>query len=332
MLQTVLRPARAAVAPVAAIASSIALLAQAHAATPSYPDRPIRMIVPVAAGGGTDLIARLVAAKLAETLGQQVVVDNRPGAGGIIGTETVARAAPDGHTLLLAFASHTTTPLLSKGVPYDPIRSFTPITQIATSPLAFITPMSLPVASMAEMIVYAKSRSGKLNIGAASSGSAVHVVAEQFRQVVGTGLTTVLYKGAGPAMIALLSGEVQMMFSTVPAALPFHKQGKIRLLAVTSRQRLGYLPDVPTMEESGLKGFDVAPWQGLLGPVGLPRSIVDRLHGEVVQMLRNPEFRDRLAAAGSDPIGSTPAEFAAHLQRELEQLGKVIRAAGMKAE
>jgi len=296
----------------------------------TYPDRPIRMIVPVTPGGGTDIVGRLVAAYLVDSLGQQIVVDNRPGAGTVIGAEIVARAAPDGYTLLVAFASFTTIPHLTKSLPYDPLRSFTPITQVATSPLLLIVPASLGVGSVADLIAFAKSRAQTFTVGAASPGSAVHVSAEQFKLATGLTPPTVIYKGAGPAMVALLSGEVQMMFSTVPAALPFHKQGKVKLVATNSRQRLSYVPDVPTLEEGGLKGIDVAPWQGLLGPAGLPRGVVERLHGEVVKMLQKPDFKERLAATGSDPVGSTPAEFAAFLQREYEQLGRIIRAAGIK--
>ncbi len=313
-----------------------ATLAAAQSQTPApksgYPDRPIRLLVGVPPGGSTDITARIVAGKLAEALGQQIVIDNRGGAGGIIAGETVAHASPDGYTLLFAFAAHTTTPFLYKNIPYDAVKSFTPITQVATQPVVLIAYPPLPVNSVSELIAYAKAHPGKLSIGISAAGGAGHIASEHLKQLTGTEITSIIYKGAGPAVVALMSGEVQLAFAATSGAISFIKQGKMKALAITSKQRVPYLPGIPTMEEAGLGGLEATSWQGVLGPAGLPRPIVNRLYTEVAKVLRLPEVRERLAATGTDPVGSTPEEFAAEIKRQLEILGKVIKAAGMKAQ
>jgi tripartite-type tricarboxylate transporter receptor subunit TctC len=316
------------------VACSAAGAAQpaASAARSNYPEKPVRMLLGVPPGGGTDIVARIIALKLAPLLGQQVVIDNRGGAGGSIATDMVARAEPDGYTLLFALASHTTTPFLYKSVPYDPYKSFTPILQISTQPLVVVVHPSLPVHTMADLISYTKANPGKLNIGIASAGSAGHIAWEFFRQTTGINVVTVIYKGGGPAQMALLTGEAQMMFASTITAMGFIKQGKVRTLATSSERRLSYLPDVPTLEEAGVKGLRISPWQGLLGPAKLPREIVVRLHKEVTTLLRQQDTLDRLAANGTDPIGSTPEEFAAVIQRELKEFGALIRKAKISAE
>ncbi|MBI4190624.1 MAG: tripartite tricarboxylate transporter substrate binding protein [Betaproteobacteria bacterium] len=308
--------------------------AQSTAAVPksSYPDRPIRVLVGVPPGGSTDMTARIVADKFAEALGQQIVIDNRGGAGGTIAGEIVARASPDGHTLLFAYAAHTTTPFLYKSIPYDAIKSFTPITQVATQPVVLIAYPPLPVNSISELIAYAKANPGKLNIGISGGGSSGHIAAEHLKQLTGAEITTIIYKGAGPAVVALMSGEVQLAFAATSGSIAFIKQGKMKALALTSKQRVPYLPGIPTMEEAGLGGLEATSWQGVLGPAGLPRAIVDRLYTEMAKLLRLPEVRERLAATGSDPIGSTPDEFAAEIKRQLDVLGKVIKAAGIQPQ
>lgn len=317
---------------VAAGAAAAGAQSQTLAPESNYPARPIRLIVPVAPGGGTEVVARIIAIKLSEVLGQQIVVDNRSGGGGVIGTEIVARASPDGYTLLFALASYTVTPFLVKNIPYDPVKSFTPITQVATQALVLAIHPSLPVNSVKELIAYAKTHPGKLNVGVASMGGAGHVAAEYFKQETKTQTASVMYKGGAPMLIALAGGEVQLTFATSITAMAFIKQNRVKVLATSSKQRLPYFPEVPTLEEAGLKGFEVAPWQGLLGPAGLSRAIVDQLYNEVVKLLRLPDVRERLAATGSDPVGSTPEEFAAQIKRELKQFGSVIKAAGIKAE
>ena len=272
--------------------------AQSKTALPKngYPDKSIRLLVGVPPGGSTDIVARLVASSLAEALGQQVVIDNRSGAGGIIAAEIVARASPDGYTLLFAFAAHTSTPFLYKNIPYDAIKSFTPITQVATEPLVLIAYPPLPVNSVSELIAYAKTNPGKLSIGISAAGGSGHIASEHLKQLTGTEITTIIYKGAGPAVVALMSGEVQLAFSATSGAMSFIKQGKMKALAITSKQRIPYLPGTPTMEEAGLTGLEATAWQGVLGPAGLPRAIVDRLYTEIAKLLRRPEVRERLAA------------------------------------
>ncbi len=316
----------------ACCAAATAAQSQTAAPTSGYPSKPIRLLLGVPPGGSTDIVARIIVVRLDAALGQPVIIDNRGGAGGAIASEIVAKAPPDGYTLLFAYASHTTTPFLYKNVPYDPVKSFTPITEVATQPLIITVNPSLPVKTIGELIAYAKANPGKLNIGIAGAGSGRHIASEYFKQLTGTQIVPIIYKGGGPAMIGLLSGEVQLMFASTSTAMAFIKQGKLKVIATTSMQRLPYLPDVPTFDEGGVKGLRVSPWQGLLGPAGLPRAIVDRLYTEVVKVLRMPDVRENLAATGTDPLGSTPEEFAAEIDHQLDRLGKVIRAAGMRVQ
>ena len=317
---------------IAGCATQAAAQSQPPAPKSSYPDKPIRLLVGVPPGGSTDIVARIITGKLSELLGQQVIIDNRGGAGGVIAADIVAHASPDGYTLLFAHASFTTLPFLQQSLPYDPIRSFTPITQASMQPLVITVHPSLPINSVKDLIAYAKAHPGKLNIGIAGAGGAGHIASEFFKQLTGTNIVLVIYKGGGPAQMAQLGGEVQLMFASTATAIAFINQGKVRPLATSARQRLPYLPDVPTFEEGGVKGLRISPWQGLIGPAGLPRAMVDRLHAETVNLLRLPDMRERLAKAGTDPIGSTPEEFAAEIKRELEEFGTVIRAAGIKAQ
>ena len=320
------------IACIAGCATPAAAQSQTPAPKSGYPDKSIRLLVGVPPGGSTDITARIVAGKLSEALGQQIVIDNRGGAGGIIAGEIVARAAPDGYTLLFPYAAHVSTPFLYKNIPYDAAASFTAITQVATQPVLLVATASLPANSVKELIAYAKANPGKLSIGISSAGGSGHIASEHFKQLTGTQITSIIYKGAGPAVVALMSGEVQLAFSATSGTMPFIKQGKIKALATGTKQRLPYLPEIPTLEEAGVKGIEAAAWQGLLGPAGLPRAIVNRLYTEVANVLRLPEVRERLAATGTDPVGSTPEEFAAEINRQLELLGKVIKAAGMKAQ
>ena len=308
--------------------------AQSKSAAPkaSYPEKPVRLILGVPPGGSTDIVARIIAGKLGELLGQQVVIDNRGGAGGTIASEMVAGAEPDGYTLLFSYASHTATPFLYKSLPFDPIKSFTPITQVSTQPLVVVVHPSLPINSIAELLSYAKAYPGKLNVGIAGAGSAGHIALEYFKQLTGTDMVPVIYKGGGPAHMAMLSGDVQMMFASTATSMAVIKQRKVRTLATANERRLPYLPDVPTLEESGVHGLRISPWQGLLGPARLPRGIVDRIYTDVTKLLRQPDTLERLATTGTDPIGSTPEEFAALIQLELKELGKVIKAARIGAE
>jgi tripartite-type tricarboxylate transporter receptor subunit TctC len=304
----------------------------AQAAAP-YPNKAIRMIVPVVPGGSTDVVGRIVGNKLREAFGESVVVDNRPGAGSIPGSDIVARALPDGYTLLFGYITHTTTPFLHSKVPYDAVKDFTPVSLVSTQPLVVVVNLSVPVNSVKELIALARAKPRQLNYGVAATGSAGHVAAEMFKLATGTEIVAVPYKGGAPVQVALQGGEVQVAFASTTSALTQIRSGKLKVLATTGAKRIPYLPEVPTIEEAaGLKGFEVSPWQGILAPARLPRPIVDRLHAEIVKMLKQPETVERLAATGTDPVGSTPEEFAAHIRRELEQFGKVIKASGMRGD
>ena len=305
-------------------AASIDAIAQSVVGKDGYPNRPIRMIIPVAPGGSTDIVGRIVSSKLSAGLGHQVVVENRPGASGMIGSEVVAKSAPDGYTLLFAYASHTTTPFLFAKVPYDTLKAFAPVSLVATQPLVLVVSSSLRVDSVKSLIDLARSRPGQLNAGVVTVGSGGHLATETFKKASGTDILSVIYQGGGPSQLALLSGEVHMAFATTALVLPQLKSGRIKALATTRRQRLSYLADVPTLAETGLKDVDVVPWQGILAPAGTPPSVIERLHSEVVKLLKAPDTLERLAATGSDPVGSTPAEFGAWIKRELTLFGQVV--------
>ncbi len=294
-----------------------------------YGKRPIRMLVPVPPGGSTDIVARIVTGPLAEMTGYTIVIDNRAGAQGAIATEIVARATPDGYTLLFGYATHTTLPFINK-VPYDPFRDFAPITQISVNPLVVVVHPSVPVSNVKELIALAKSKPRSLNLGIATAGSAGHIAAELFKLRTGTGdgIVTVTYKGGGPALVALLSGEVQMMFASAPTSLPYLKSGRLKPLAAAGAKRLPYLPDLPSLGESGFN-IDAAPWQGLLGPARMPREIITRLYGEFSRVLKRPDVIEKLAAAGADVVSSTPEEFDARIKRELNEYSKLIPTFGL---
>ena len=294
-----------------------------------YGKRPIRMLVPVPPGGSTDIVARIVTGPLAEMTGYTIVIDNRAGAQGAIATEIVARATPDGYTLLFGYATHTTLPFINK-VPYDPFRDFAPITQISVNPLLVVVHPSVPVSNVKELIALAKSKPRSLNLGIATAGSAGHIAAELFKSRTGTGdgIVTVTYKGGGPALVALLSGEVQMMFASAPTSLPYLKSGRLQPLAAAGAKRLPYLPDLPSLGESGFN-IDAAPWQGLLGPARMPREIITRLYGEFSRVLKRPDVIEKLAAAGADVVSSTPEEFDARIKRELNEYSKLIPTFGL---
>jgi tripartite-type tricarboxylate transporter receptor subunit TctC len=313
------------------VAGLLALPAAAAAqAARDYGSRPIRLVVPVPAGGGTDVIARLIANGLGESAGLQVVVDNRGGAGGVIGSETVARAVPDGYTLLFPYASHTAMPFIAK-VPYDAYSDFAPVTQVAVQPLVLIVHPSLPVNNVKDLIALAKSTPKGINAGISTPGSAGHLATELFKLRTGTtgGIVSVMYKGSAATQIAVLSGEVQLHFASTPSFMPYLKSGKVKMLATSAKKRIAYLPELPTFAELGVP-IDVSPWQGILGPAKMPRAIVMRLYGEVAKLVKQPNMIERLAAAGSEPVGSTPEEFAAKIKQELQEFGKLIPSLGLK--
>ena len=298
----------------------------------TYPIRPIRMIVAYPPGGGTDIVGRLMAQKLGENLGQTVVVDNRGGATGNIGTELAARATPDGYTLLMGnVAPNAINVSLFKKLPFDPVKDFAPVSLVAVTPNILVVPPSFPVKTVKDLIALAKSKPGALNFPSAGIGSSSHLAGEMLKSMAGIDMVHVPYKGGGPALIALLSGQVQLMFATLPAAMPHVKSGKLRPVAVTTAHRSLALPELPTIAESGVPGYEAATWYGLLAPAGTPKAIVGRLHAEIVKILAT-DTRQQLVAQGFEPVGNTPAEFAAYIKSEITKWGKVIRDAGIKPE
>jgi len=301
-------------------------------AAQGYPGRPIRMVVAFAPGGGTDIMARLVAQKLAERWGQSVVVDNRAGASGNIGTDIVAKSAPDGHTLLMAFGSHASNAALYSNLPYDPIKDFSAITLVASAPLVITAHPSLPAKHLAELFQLARSKPGGLSYGSSGPGTPVHLAGELLKMLAGIDMVHVPYKGIAPVMTAILSGEVQITYAAVLSGMQHYKTGRLRPLAVASAQRYPSLPDVPTAAESGLKGFETEFWYALLGPARMPRAIVDKIQGEVSAIVNAPQMRDNLLNQGSVPVAGTPEQLAALIKTELERWTKVVKAAGIKAE
>ncbi len=312
------------------LASILALPAAAGAQQAAYPQRPIRLIVPVATGGATDIVARIAASRLSQVLGQQMVIDNRAGAGGIIGTELVARAAPDGYTLLFAYASHTIMPFLSRKVPYDPDRDFAAMGLVGASPLVLTVPISLPANNVKELVAMARAKPGAVRAGAPGMGGVGHIAAEIFKQVSETDITTVIYKGGAPAQLALAQSEVHFVFATPPAAMAAIKAGRVKVLATSAQERLPFLPDVPTFAEAGLPGIDVMPWQGFLAPAQTPRAIITQFNGALNGMLKESDMISKLAVAGSDVLTSTPEAMAAKIRKELAYFSRVIKAAKIK--
>ena len=313
----------------AALAASIALSAFAQ----SYPSKAIRLIVPFAAGGGNDNIARLVGKRLTDSVGQPLVIDNRPGAGGVLGAELAAKSAPDGYTLFLGgVGSHALNPNLIEKLPYDPIRDFAPVILLARAPLILVVHPSVPARTFAEFVAYARNNPGKLNFASNGNGSSAQLAAVMFDSMAGAEMVHVPYKGLAPALTDLLSGQVQLMFSSVVAILPHIRAGKLRALAITGEKRMASLPEVPTVAESGFPGFEASSWYGILAPAGTPRQIVVKLNAEFLKALEQPEVRNSLIADGAEPVGDTPEQFAAYIRSEKERLGKLIRDAKIRLE
>jgi tripartite-type tricarboxylate transporter receptor subunit TctC len=308
-------------------------LLTAAAFAQSYPTKPVRLIVPFAAGGGNDNIARLVGKRLSDSLGQQLVIDNRPGAGGVLGAELAAKAAPDGYTLFLGgVASHAINPNLNASLPYDPIRDFAPVALLAQAPLVLVVHPSVPADSFKAFVALARARPGQLNYASNGNGSSSHLAAVMFGAMAGVDMTHVPYKGLSPALADLLSGRVQLMFSSVVAILPHIKAEKLRGLAVTGGKRLPSMPDLPTIAESGLAGYEASSWYGVLAPAGTPLEIIVKLNAELVKALAQPEVRASLLAEGAEPVGGTPEQFAAYIRHEKERLGKLIRETKIRLE
>ncbi len=300
--------------------------------TPSYPWKPIRLVVPFAPGGGADLLGRLVAPRLSERLGQAVVIDNRPASGGIVGADIAAKAAPDGHTLLIATSSHAANPAIYRKLPYDIVRDLIPITLSVNSPLVVVVHPSVPVTTMQELITYARANPNKLNYGSSGAGGPPHIAGELLKSMAKIEIAHINYKGIGPALTALLGNEVQLTFSNLFVAQPHVKAGRMRALAITSLTRSLVSPEWPTVAESGLPGYEAGIWFGFMAPAATPMTTVTRLHKEIAAIVQLPELSQWLIAQGGEVVASTPAAFAMTLRSDIERLGKVIRGAGIKPE
>jgi tripartite-type tricarboxylate transporter receptor subunit TctC len=315
----------------AVMAAVCAMAGVVHAAD-TYPSRPIRMIVAYPPGGGTDQVGRVLADQLTMTLGQNVVVDNRGGATGNIGTELAARAVPDGYTLLMGnVAPNAVNVSLFKKLGFDPVKDFAPVSLVAVTPNILVAHPSMPVKTIKELIAYAKAKPGTLNFPSAGVGSSSHLAGEMLKSLAGISMVHIPFKGGGPALVAVIAGEVQIMFATMPAAMPHVKSGKVKPVAVTTAKRSQAMPELPTIAESGVKGYEASTWYGLLAPARTPPAIVTRLHADTVKILAGPT-RQRLEAQGFEPEGGTPAEFAAYIKTEIVKWAKVIKDAGIPAE
>src|SRR6266702_1566096 len=298
-----------------------------------YPNRPIRLVVGFTPGGVSDVLSRAISAKLSQNLGQQVVVDNRPGAGTTIASEYIVKSAPDGYTLYFCDATtHAINASLYRKLPYDSLKDFTYISLLASTPLLLVVNAALSAKTVSELIALAKARSGQLNYASSGTGTIVHLAGESFKTMAGVDLLHVPYKGSAPATLAVIAGEVAFIFSTMPAALPHVKSGKLRALAVTTPARVGAVQDIPTVAESGLPAFDLTLYSGVIGPAGIPREVVERMNGELAKVVNSPEIREFFATQGATPMASSPEQFAAHMRAEVVKLGKMVTDSGAKAD
>jgi tripartite-type tricarboxylate transporter receptor subunit TctC len=319
------------VAQVLTMAAVAAFIAPPNTAAQNYPSKPIRFISPNAPGGSTSTVARLIGQKLTESWGQQVVVDNRPGGNGFIGGDALARATPDGHTLMLISPTHIITPLLILA-PYDAIRDFTPVASVSSTEFVLVLNPSVPANTLQELIALAKAKPGQLNYASSGSGSPTNLVAEMFNMMTGVRMQHIPYKGGGPALIELIGGQVQLAFQIPVSAIPHIRGARLHALAVSGETRLPALPQVPTFSEGGLAGFNVTSWYGILAPAGVRKPVVDKLSAEVARYLAQPEFREKLLGQGMEALVSTPQEFAAMMKTDTAKYARVIKAANIKAD
>jgi tripartite-type tricarboxylate transporter receptor subunit TctC len=328
-----LAPNRSNARPATAAATVALLLAlPATALAQAWPSKPIRVVVPFPAGGGIDTVARIVVPKMSEALGQPMVIDNRSGAGGTVGTEVVARATPDGHVLLATFASHSMNATLYRDLSYDTEKAFAPISLIATVPNILVVHPSLPATTVGDLISLARKRPGDINYASVGNGTPAHLSAELFNLMAGIRMTHIPYKGAPASIIGMITGETQLTFTTVLIALPHVKAGKLRPLAVATLARTPLLPEVPTVDQSGLKGYESIAWYGLLAPAGTPGPVVDRLNAELVRSVQTPEVRDNLLRQGTEIVASSPARFAQIIREDIVKWTKVVKAAAVKPD
>jgi len=317
----------------AASLGALTLLPAAAQSPSVYPSHPVKLVIPFPPGGPLDIVGRAIAQKLTEAWSESVVVDNRPGAGGNIGADLVAKAPPDGYTILMgALSTHAVNPSLYATMPYDAVKDFAPITLVAITPNVLVVNAALPVNSAKEFIAYAKANSGKLAFGSGSNGSAGHLAGELFKVDLGLDVIHVPYKGGAPATQALLAGDTQFMFDNLANAMPQVKAGKLKALAVTTAQRSKLAPELPTMAEAGLAGFDISTWFGLFAPAATPSAVIAKWNAEVTKILNTPEMRERLFAQGAEPAPTTPAEFAAFIGREIPKYARIVKASGAKVD
>jgi len=317
----------------AVLAAAMATLATIDCfAQSAYPARPVRIVVPSSAGGGTDIITRIITPRLSERLGQPVIVDNRPGAASILGVDHVAKSAPDGYTLVMAIATLTILPSIHKKMPYSVEQDLAPVTQVASLPNVLVVHPSIPVRTVKELIAFARARPGELNFGSPGTGSNPHLAMELFLNMARLSMVHIPYKGSAPMMIDLLAGHISLTTATLITAIPHVRSGRVRALGVSSATRSGVLPDAPTIAEAGLPGYEVVQWYGVLAPAKTPQDIIARLHREIAQIVQLPEIREKLTADGAEPVGSTPEQFARDIKLELVKWAKVARAAGIRPE
>jgi tripartite-type tricarboxylate transporter receptor subunit TctC len=320
---------------IALLALALGLTAPEDASAQAFPNRPIRFVVPYPPGGPLDVIARVLGDKMKDGLGQPVLIDNKPGAGGNLGADFVAKSPPDGYTIVMgAVATHAINPALYPKMPYDAIRDFQPVTLVASVPNVLVLNPNTPAKSVKELVDYAKANPGKLNFGSGSNGSAGHLAGEMFKQLTGTYMVHIPYAGGNPAMLALLSGQTDLMFDNLANSIAQVKNGKLRALAVTTLKRSSFAPELPTLQEADarLKGFDINTWFGVMAPAGIPADALARLHAELVRALGQPDVRQRLAGFAAEPGGDSPAEFGEFIRRELLKYGKIVKASGARVD
>ena len=313
------------------IAIGVAACAHAALAQP-YPNKPIRMIVISAPGGSTDTLSRMVGRAMSESMGQTIVLDNKPGGGGVIASETLAKSPPDGYTILMSNTSHTVLPSLHARLPYDPIKDFAPVSLVALTHSLLLVNPSLPVKNVKELIELARAQPGKLNYASGTTGASAHYGAELLKLMAKINIVQVPYKGTAGQLTALIAGEVQMSFVTMPSALPHINAGRLRVLAIGSPRRSPTLPDVPTVAESGLPGFDIAAMNGILAPARTPPAIIARLNAEIVKMVKDPATREHAASQGAELVANTPQEFAIYIKEQIVRFAQVVKATGMRAD
>jgi len=298
-----------------------------------YPNKPVRMVVPFPPGGTTDILARAVGQKLSESWGQQVVIDNRGGAGGNIGTDIVAKSPADGYTLLMGtVGTHAINASLYGKLPFDPIKDFAPVTLVASVPNVLVVNSTVDSKSVKELIALAKSKPGQLAFASSGNGTSIHLAGELFKSMTGTAMLHIPYKGSAPAIAELLGGQTNMMFDNLPSAMPHIKSGRLRALAVTSVRRSPALPDIPTIAETGISGYEASSWFGVLAPAGTPKDVVAKIQADIAKALNAPEIKERLSGQGAEPVGNTPEQFAEHIKAESAKWAKVVRDSGAKVD